>query len=182
MSDNIVSIALAYTLRLKDLVDHCREKLPISPEEKKKMGAGIARRAKDLPSLIASAGLVPALTFYMSKSKKDNYMTICNILSGNNDTSIKEANCKDLEEELSSKEKAGYSTLLAVAACGLRHLGLIGRENDVASLEGLAAALKKLLDSGEPHRILAAEKAMTDYLIEVKKLAEAFFKTDEEGG
>lgn len=60
-----IGLALKLTLKLVQLVEKCKE---ATGTETKITGEGITRRAKDLPGLVASVGLIPALTFYMSKA------------------------------------------------------------------------------------------------------------------
>ena len=134
-------------------------------------GRGVARRAKDLPSMVASAGLVPALTFYMSKASEEVYKAILRYLDGGDAGALCKGLSGKLVEELGEKEGAGYSTLLALAARFLSKNGLLG---SVGGYPELAGELSRL--AGDPARVAAAEGLLLEYLIEVKKLAEAFFR------
>lgn len=62
-----IGLALKLTLKLVQLVEKCKEANGTETKNTEE-GKGITRRAKDLPGLVASVGLIPALTFYMSKA------------------------------------------------------------------------------------------------------------------
>ncbi|NOZ89341.1 MAG: type III-B CRISPR module-associated protein Cmr5 [Crenarchaeota archaeon] len=146
-------------------------------QEKRRTGSAIARRAEDLPSLVASAGLIPALTFYMSKAERDKFRAFLGILAGGR--AVEE--CKGIGEEFGAGEGAGYSAMLAVAAKALEDLGFINVSESLGEggdpLQTLARGLQRLRGSPEE---LVAERQMIELLVEVKKLAEAFFKSREE--
>ena len=172
----VVKLALAYMLRLSGFAEQCR---PIvcsgqDGDGKCRLGAGIARRAKDLPGLVASAGLVPALTFYMSKADEKSYKSFLCVLRGGEGGCAK---CNGVKEDLGWSEKAGYAPVLALAALGLQELGHVG---DVEDYKKLALGLLEL--STSPSRALLAERQLLELLVEAKKLAEAFFHEEEEEG
>ena len=170
----VVRLALAYMLRLSGFAEQCRPTVcsGLREGEKCRLGAGIARRAKDLPSLVASAGLVPALTFYMSKADEESYKSFLCILRGGGGGC---AACNEVREDLGWSEKAGYAPVLALAALGLNALGHVG---DVDDYKRLAQGLMGL--STSPSRALLAERQLLELLVETKKLAEAFFHEEEE--
>ena len=177
-----VRLALLYVTRLADLVEACRDKIcgEVRGDEECRPGAGIARRASDLPGLVASAGLVPALTFYMSKA--DGYLLKSYIeLLGRGDAGNPgDQLCGRAADDLGWREKAGYTAVLATAARGLIDLGYLEEPGDDAdAVRWLAEGLKSLRGSS---REVVAERRMLDFLVEVKKLAAAFFKTQEETG
>ena len=165
---NVIKLALTYILRLSDFAEECRPAVCGDEKgEKCKLGAGIARRAKDLPGLVASAGLIPALTFYMSKAEEKNYRVFLCILGGSEASC---AECNQVKDDLGGSEKAGYAPILALAALGLQTLGHLETVDDYKKL---AQGLLEL--SKDPHHAMVAERQLQELLIEAKKLAEAFF-------
>lgn len=167
---NVIKLALTYILRLSDFAEECRPAVCGDEKEKCRPGAGIARRAKDLPGLVASAGLIPALTFYMSKAKEENYQAFLCILQGSEASCAK---CNQVKDDLGSGEKAGYAPILALAALGLQTLGHIEAVDDYRKL---AQGLLELNKS--PHHAMVAERQLQELLVEAKKLAEAFFQAE----
>lgn len=174
-----VEEALRGVSLLWDLVEACREGLP-EKEKKEVSGAGVARRAKDLPSMVSSAGLVPALTFYMSKADQEIYQRLYSYLRGRGGDvhGVCSAAPGDLRKELGGKEGAGYAALLALAAAFLAETGYLDPEP--VDYRSLAEALRGL--AAGTVRALAAERLLLEYLVEVKKLAEAFFKEEKKEG
>ena len=173
-----VEEALRGVSLLWDLFEACREGLP-EKEKKEVSGAGVARRAKDLPSMVSSAGLVPALTFYMSKADQGLYQGLYRYLRGGAGDAhgVCSAAPEGLRKELGGKEGAGYAALLALAAVFLAETGYLDPEP--VDYRSLAEALRGL--AAGTVRALAAERLLLEYLVEVKKLAEAFFKEEKEG-
>lgn len=171
-----VRLALEYVTRLAEVVETCRSQICSTEREKCKPGAGIARRANDLSNLVASAGLVPAMTFYMSKADGVLLVKVIDILNGGQVTSDF---CEEAAEDLGGKEKAGYTSMLAIAAKGLTDLGYIDNPSNLRAGNGmkwLAEGLKKLKTNGNE---IIAERRMLELLIEIKKLASAFFKQED---
>ncbi|ALL01406.1 CRISPR type III-B/RAMP module-associated protein Cmr5 [Pyrodictium delaneyi] len=166
-----ISMAIDHILLLRDLVEkataNCKNKM-------RDKGDAIRRRAKDLPSMVYTVGLIPALTFYMSKIENSKLYTDLYKLLRNRDKKLGEQLAgnpsSDLCQEIGGKEAAGYTTLLALAAAALSEAGVAN--TDLSSLQNLAASLKSLREQGKEHY---AARLLVEYLNEVKKLAEAFF-------
>jgi len=169
-----VALALTHMTLLRRLLDRCRKVLCNGQDDERKQecrknmnGGAIQRRAKDLPSMVASAGLIPALTFYMAKASEDRFKGFLGLL-GSKD--IDKVNCQRIREDLEDGEGAGYSPLLALAIKALSEHNYI---NHVEDYVALAYELRKLRERGIDE--LAAEQVVLGYLLEVKKLADAFF-------
>ena len=172
-----VALALSHGYRIKagvqELRDKCKEDLSMGeskPEDYN--GEGVVRRAKELPGLIASSGLVPALTFYMSKIESEEELEeALKLLEG------KEADICKLKEALSNKEGAGYSIMLAAVIDALEKLAGVSFVKPI-TLTSLAGTLLSLR-TGKDHMLeLEAEYMISDYLIEAKKVLEALLGGD----
>ncbi len=170
-SSDPTALAIEHMVKVYDLINEVKR---ACKKKEENLGEGIKRRAKDLPSLISTVGLVPALTFYMSKASENNYKRVLMYLNGKL-PSDKELCDKDgLASEIGGGEGAGYSSLLALTLAALVRLGIIsGGVEQVESFNKVAKNLKSLHERS--HEEMAAESLILDYLIEVKKLAEAFF-------
>lgn len=175
-----VSMAIEHMLLVRSLAEKAAAKCGIDGKDK---GGAIQRRAKDLPGMVYTVGLVPALTFYMSKVENSQlYTRIYELLrsgdEGRVDIIVEEVFREEREKgkdnslckEMGGREAAGYTTLLAMAAATLAEAGIL--KGDPSSLQGLAASLKKLRDEGGESY---AARLLAEYLGEAKKLAEAFF-------
>ena len=173
-----VAMAIEHMLLVQRLAEKTAEKCKIGRRE---LGAAVQRRAKDLPGMVYTVGLVPAITFYMSKVGNSKlYSMIYRLLVSGDEKQaedvVKEAFREEggrdnsLCEEMSAKEAAGYTTLLAMAAAVLAKAGVL--ESDPSSLQGLASSLKTLRERGSESY---AARLLVEYLGEAKKLAEAFF-------
>lgn len=169
-----VALALTHMTLLRQLLDRCRETLCNDEDDEKKRkcwknmnGGAIQRRAKDLPSMVASAGLVPALTFYIAKADENRFRRFLELLDIKD---IDKIDCEQLREDLGEGEGAGYSPLLALAVKALNEHNYINYVEDYVTL---ANELRKLRERGIEE--LAAEQVILGYLLEVKKLADAFF-------
>ncbi len=168
MGNDPMSLAIRHMTRLYDLVSECGK------YNESATGEGVSRRARDLPSLVSSAGLVPALTFYMSKADENNYKIIYDYLGDTTGKPMDAGKCESLKDELSRKEKAGYASMLAASAKALEAmLGL----SELNSYKALALELENL--HRDSLREAEAEALMLDYLVEAKKLAEAFFSKEK---
>ncbi len=161
MTGDSVALALEHALRIKE-----------AAESVGAGGRGFRRRARDLPSLALSAGLVPALTFYLSKVERGDLLSeALELLRGSRKP---EEAAKKLGGELGDKEGAGYTIMLAaiaVAAEALAGVSLLAGGGDPRI--SLAQGLRKLRErAGEERRLL---RILQPYLTELKKLADAFF-------
>ncbi len=119
-------------------------------------------RARNVPALIASNGLVSTIAFLMSKS---NGKMFGSLLTGGS-----------LEKYRNEKEKAGYTLYLYALYRFLSgEKGLIGKCKDFVCL---ARELEKL-DSDRRRAAAASELALA-FTVEFKKLADALL--EGEGG
>jgi len=161
-----IKIALQRTFKLKEIIEIC------TPEAERLKTRALPRRAKDLPQLILQLGLIPALTFYLSKVEdKELYKALVDSLSGKKkfDTNL----CRALQKEVEEEGK-GYTALLATIASTLPliKVSLKSQSQDLNSLPSLASYLLTIRDEGKD---LVIEKSLISFLVELKKLFEAFF-------
>jgi CRISPR type III-B/RAMP module-associated protein Cmr5 len=169
-----VNEAFTVALKYSDLAERCRE----TSKENIKLGGPIAKKAKELPGLIASAGLVPGLAFYLSKSDDDNlyqsmleYLLDKNALLQNCSENDKLKN--ELLKELGGSEKKGYTTLLAATAYAINQI----TGKDLSDKKKLIETLKDIHQDITMEAIIEAQ--VLQYLQELKKLAVALFEEEE---
>ncbi len=157
---NVIKLALEHATKIANLTSQDG----VEEEEGKR---GFTRRAVNFPGLTASAGLIPAVTFYMSKADNEKYRQAYNYLVHNGPKN-------GLEEELKREEKVGYSLYLACISDVLyKAFKEVYGNNDVnepKDLKSLAFLLKKIEDGG---KVLLIERIVEEYSLEMKKLAEA---------
>ena len=122
----------------------------------KELGKAFRSRARSLPSMIESIGLVPTLSFCYGKAEADLYRSI-------RSSWLSEGEIKAEKKE----EKGGYALYLLLTLLYLRDLELI----DERMLEEPIEAFKKLSEEALP----IASKLLMPYLVEVKRLAEAVY-------
>ena len=163
-----VELAIDHALRVKEAADKLR------------LGAGsagqaFARRAEQLPGLMASAGLVAALTFYLSKSKPEKLADATKLLSPSDikDDELKRL-ASSLRDELGAGEGAGYTLVTAAVAIAMREIaGVNVNLNSNQPAVEIAKALKNL--RCQKGKTIKVHAALQPYLVELKKLASAFF-------
>lgn len=180
-----VELAILHVLRIKNAAN-------IAIKEKEKAGEGFLRRARELPSLISSSGLVPALLFYAAKSEMKNLPQAIKIVS----CDLREEELKkltpNLEGELGGGEGQGYTLMLAAIIDALEKLGgfrLLNKstteicietctETSSENKEDKPIELLKGLKRFRESYLVAEIKAtaiLQPYLIELKKVSEAVF-------
>ncbi len=167
-----VRAALTYVLRIAEQVRLCREQ----GGGGKVTGEALRRRARDLPTLVASAGMVPALTFYMSKASAETLETLLDRVLGGEGPSGEL--CGSLSSELSGSEGVGYATLLALATRALEDMGYLA--GVTGSRDAVTALARGLLSLRGTEKELVAERRLIEFLVEVKKLAEALLRDSSE--
>jgi len=167
-----VRAALTYVLRIAEQVRLCREQDGGGGVT----GEAVRRRARDLPTLVASAGMVSALTFYMSKADSETLQTLLDRVLGGEGPSGEL--CGSLRGELGGGEGAGYSTLLALATRALEDMGYLG--GVTGSSDTMTALARGLLSLRGTEKELVAERRLLEFLVEVKKLAEALLRDSSE--
>jgi CRISPR type III-B/RAMP module-associated protein Cmr5 len=113
---------------------------------------------REVISLIDEVGLIPALSFFYSKSTKSIYEEILKVMQAKEKGNIKEED----------STKKGYALALYFALKRISELRLI------ASLENPLNAFEEL----EGKQRLAF-KLIFSYLLEMKRLAEATFEREE---
>ena len=178
MEADPLTIALEHGYGIKAAVDKANElersracssiKKGEEGRQREYTGEAIARRAKYLPSLILSAGLVPALTFYMSKTGgKEAYRNAFRVLRGDVDCDV----LKKVGDDLGGGEGKGYAVVLAavIDALSKLHPEALGGEAP-QDLKVLAAKLKEM---HENKLDITAEAVLQPYLVELKKVVEA---------
>jgi len=150
----------------------------------------LVSRASSFPSLMLSSGLVPTITFWMSKvvtkktpqrniDLKRAFSELLKYLLGYGEDS---GECgEDLPKLVADDlRNDGYATSLALLIAGLAELGYIELGEDELGGDSpqktIAVIARKLLELMESERAAHAEADMLDYAVEVKKLTAALFK------
>ncbi len=173
-----VALAIDTMLKLNKLINKAKKEVCKSSNETK-WGNGIRRRLQNLPMLIASTGLTPSLTFYMSKSHGAIYNLVYSYLEKEvldekplEDNDLRKRFC----DELGSKEAAGYNAALAVAVIGLSRLVAAPPSSvSLGDLNGVAKYLLALRSGELGVSEVQAVSLLTGFLEEAKKLAAAFY-------
>ncbi len=195
VSDNeldVLRLSLELGLRVSKIVDELEniaDKLNKESGKKKEYKPTNAVRARvdSFPQLVASSGLIPALTFYMSKcsdkkgeTKTDMYEKMYELISSDSDlesklSELSSINKKALEEEL--KEGGGYNIVTAALAYVLwkiatRH-GI--DVSEPRSLVALAELLNKIRTEGKS---IVMERYMLNFAQSFKKVIDALIKKE----
>lgn len=173
-----VGEALSVTLRLKELAEICSG--AAGDQLRGKPGDAVYRRAREVPELIASSGLVPAMTLYMAKGPNRIYETIYSYLAGLRSAqdvykaAQDDGRCGTVCGELAD-QSCGYAALLAAVSLFASRAfeALSGASHDVSDYKSLATMLSELHSDGRLE--LAVTRLTIEYLLEIKKLAEAFW-------
>lgn len=154
---------------------------------KRKDAKALSRRAKELPSLIQQAGLFQAVAFYLSKINENLYKYLYEKLneglspiqkSESSENSVCYYNNKDMKEEVKqevSKEGAGYTFLLAMLAHAISTYSNQLKVQDCNSLREIVDVVKCMLRLREEGLLLNFERALSPYLITIKRLSEALY-------
>jgi|YelNatPaOPRAMG01_1025707.scaffolds.fasta_scaffold05831_7 CRISPR type III-B/RAMP module-associated protein Cmr5 len=134
-----------------------------NPEE---YGSSFRTRARSFPELMESSGFLPACTFFYAKATEDAYERVCNLLDRG------KVDASDVDNLLKmGKEKFGYAVFLHGTLSFLETSGLIrNHKNFLGSINELK----------EPGRLMLARDLIYPYLMELKKLSEALFKSERE--
>jgi hypothetical protein len=138
---------------------------------------GFTTRMKNFPSLMMEAGVIPAVTFYLSKVSlpQDRLVQLYRYFNGEEDSVPAPSDCKDaLLGEASGKESAGYSLAIAAILSAMHKLvdDVDFNENDF--FQSVVNVLRKLLE--DTTKRYALEYMLNEYAIEMKKLVEAYSK------
>lgn len=133
--------------------------LPIEKE----YGPKFRTRALNMPLLVESSGLLPALTFYYAKAKGDSYKKI--VESFGSEIKVK-------TEEVRAEEFS-YGAYLYLVLNWLKGLHLLGE----AKLNEPLKCFKILAEAGPFEHAVVLNRLMP-YLLEIKKLSEARFKPE----
>lgn len=135
----------------------------------------VARRLEEFPQLVLQAGLIPALTFYLSKlsgESRDIYTQAITAITRPH--SVEEVEKQKLCNELGG-EGGGYPHALAIlmsyiariSGCEQKHVEIVGTE--------FIECMKMVLEKG------AIVEALTvTYSYEVKKIAKALYPREKE--
>jgi CRISPR type III-B/RAMP module-associated protein Cmr5 len=122
------------------------------------VGASFRARMREVISLIDEVGLIPALSFFYSKSTEHIYEEVLKVMQAKEKENIK-------EEDYTKK---GYALALYFVLKRISELGLI------THLESPLNAFEEL--EGKQR---SAFKFIFSYLLEMKRLAEAIFEREE---
>ena len=137
---------------------------------------GLVSRVRSFPSLMTSAGTVPALTFYFSKVdvNEDTLKELYFYFNGERGEPPEPKNCNDeMINEVSKKESAGYAVATTMLLSALNKLvGIRFNTNDF--LNDITAKLADLLD--ENTKRFELEHFLNVYSTELKKLIDAYSK------
>lgn len=129
---------------------------------KSDVGKSFRTRCREMPNLIDELGFVPAMTFCYAKSTHKNYQDIVKAFKQN----------EHIEPDESTKK--GYAVYLFLVLNRLQRLNLLldkDVENPLSALERLSAG-----------RSWLASKSIRVYLLQLKKLSEAVFESEESSG
>jgi CRISPR type III-B/RAMP module-associated protein Cmr5 len=122
------------------------------------VGASFRARMREVISLIDEVGLIPALSFFYSKSTKSIYEEVLKAMQAKEKGNIKEED----------STKKGYALALYFALKRISELRLIKHlENPLNAFEELEGKQR------------LAFKLIFSYLLEMKRLAEATFEREE---
>jgi len=122
------------------------------------VGASFRARMREVISLIDEVGLIPALSFFYSKSTKSIYEEVLKVMQAKEKENIK-------EEDYTKK---GYALALYFVLKRISELGLITHfESPLNAFEELEGKQR------------SAFKFIFSYLLEMKRLAEAIFEREE---
>ncbi|HIC99671.1 MAG TPA: hypothetical protein EYP08_08690, partial [Pyrodictiaceae archaeon] len=135
----------------------------------------------ELPTLVLQTGLIPALTFYLSKVEKEEvYKLVLEALEAKVDKSkleeLSEEDKKMVREEVGGEGK-GYTTLLGISAYMLKQLAdmyKIEKCKNINTIVGFVECLHEIRNNRGKEVIL--EKQFMKFMLEVKKLFDAFFR------
>ena len=162
-----VKAALDITLKTKHLIEI------VQPEK----AIALSRRARELPTLILQAGLIPALTFYLSKVENGEvYKLILEALEEKaKETELKKFD-KEIEKEVKEEGK-GYTALLSISAYTLKQLANVYKIEKCENINTIAELVECLYEiRSDRSKEVVLEKQFIKFMLEVKKLFDAFFK------
>jgi len=165
MARDAVKLAIEHALKLRE----------VAAGSTGKVGEGLTTRAREFPSLALSAGLVPALAFYLAKAveEKDALLATIRLLKCG---SISDAEENTLLNALGGGEGKGYPIIVGALAVALDELA----GTDMAKCDSetpekdIAQALKDLRE-GRPVRESVALGRLLPYAESFKRMIEALF-------
>lgn len=183
-----LGLALEHALRIKKAVDKWsstkREEDDSGSRKDSKPGDGFKRRVNDFPGLMLSAGISPALLFYMAKADAAKLKNAYTLLSSETiDDKMLEELVKGLGDELGSAEGSGYALMLAAVVHAIEQLTghKVTSTNGELDHVAIARFIKKMractsirCQNGVSE--IQASMILYPYLVELRKLADAFFK------
>ncbi len=130
----------------------------------------LATRLSNFPAIAMDSGIVPAITFYLSKidseAKRDLLEDLVAVLAGCGGGKTPR-NEKVFQDDLNGEAYVSASALLLSL---MIRLGMIGCPGD-GGVKGIARELLRLLDAG-----VRGEEGFMEAVIELKKLGTAFYK------
>lgn len=155
-----ISNALEYFSKILSLYNCLEER---NKNDAAKFARSFNTRARNGPQLIKDQGIIPYLTFLASKSEEDLIRSIYNILQSD------KMQCNNIR----SPDKAGYAAYFNAITTYLEKLRVIKLTKEASVLE----IVQMILENLQNYRII--EPILMNYLAELKKLSNAYFKEVE---
>ncbi len=160
-------------------------------DEKKDL-KGFPSRARELPTMLSTYGLLPTLTFLLSKSDKNQDLKDAIELVANENNSGQDEDGEDREKKLNTlkneftKEGKGYALALYLLMRYLVHLvpslmATFQGENDSSNYntEALLEAIETLLEMSERGELTRTSTQLIEYSVELKKLVQGIVGEEE---
>lgn len=168
-----LQVMLTFSKAFESIKDECARKLGKGGEEKTELDETVlSRRLEDFPTLMLQVGLIPAITFYISKiddqKKVKAYEVTLNVIRNPEEKPSVDI-CHDL-----SGAGGGYPHATALL---LAYAGEISGCSDTSYATtgpDLVECLKKIEEQG-----MRIEKLTLNYVYELKKLAKALYHEKE---
>ena len=134
-------------------------------KDREKVGSKIRTRAREIPSFLSEIGLIPTLSFCYSKTEQEILKLVHEAWTKNQG--------QNLTNELRKKneDKVAYSLYLIAM---LEYLQRVFGEELVKDVCNPHVVLKRLCEKS-----LFGKKILERFLIEFKKLCEAYWKAEE---
>ena len=165
-------------------VESLRKKSVCGDDAKSYNLNGFTSRMKNFPSLLLDAGLIPAVTFYLSKvsSKKEKAITPENLKAlveyfEDKLEDLPKGASEAVKEDMKGEESKGYLIASAVLLAALKKFGeSLGLEMKESAdfLTTVVEYLEELRAGNSKGTIM--EKLMLEYSNEMKRLVEAYSK------
>jgi len=151
---------------IQDIIKMSSKILSERGRDAEKYGSSFRTRARSFPELMESSGLLPTCTYFYAEATEEGYRKICELLDR------ERIDASDVEVISGIKEEMfGYAAFLHGVLNFLEVMNIIRDHRDPVN------AIKEL---NETSRLALARSLILPYLMEVKKLSEALFKSERE--